>query len=307
MSISYVIQRLIQMMLTLIGVSIIVFSLARISGDPIAIMAPMEATDEDIARIRAKFGLDAPLPVQYWRFISLAVQGEFGESIQFQSEAMEIILERLPDTLLLSAVSMFFGIAIALPIGILSAVKRGTIIDKVGRMLALIGQSMPTFWIGLLLILTFALAFPILPTSGTGTIAHLILPSITLGGFVSASILRVTRSAMLDSLAADYIRTARSKGLPERRVIFHHALKNAGIPILTITALQAATILRGAVVTETVFAWPGVGKLAIDAVYARDFPLVQGTVIFMGVMFTGVNFLVDLLYGALDPRIRLGE
>jgi peptide/nickel transport system permease protein len=214
-----------------------------------------------------------------------------------------MLIERFPATIILSITSMLFGLLLALPIGIWSAVRRDTWFDNVGKIIALVGQSMPTFWFGILLILFFSLYIPLFPTSGYGIDIHLVLPTITLGAFVAASIMRVTRSAMLDALEADYVRTARSKGVPEWRVILVHALKNGAIPILTITALQAATILRGAVVTETVFSWPGIGKVAIDAVYGRDFPLVQASVMFMGVVFLTVNLLVDMAYVLLDPRI----
>ena len=217
--------------------------------------------------------------------------------------SVDIVIERFPATLLLATTSMIFGLLLALPVGIISAVKRDTWVDNFGKIVALTGQSMPTFWFGILLILVFAVYARMLPTSGYGTIYHLILPSITLGGFVAASIMRVTRSAMLDALESDYIRTARSKGVPEWRVIMVHAFKNGAIPILTITALQAATILRGAVVTETVFVWPGIGKIAVDAVYARDFPLVQASVLTMGGVFHVINLLVDFIYVYLDPRI----
>jgi peptide/nickel transport system permease protein len=214
-----------------------------------------------------------------------------------------MLLERFPATLYLSLSSMALGLLLALPVGIWSAVRRDTWFDSFGKIVALAGQSMPTFWFGILLILFFSLYIPLLPTSGYGLDEHIILPTIALGLFVAASIMRVTRSAMLDALEADYVRTARSKGVPEWRVVMVHAFKNGAIPILTITALQAATILRGAVVTETVFAWPGIGKIAIDAVYGRDFPLVQAAVLLMGVIFLAVNFLVDMLYVFLDPRI----
>ncbi|ANK81889.1 MAG: ABC transporter permease [Rhizobiales bacterium NRL2] len=303
MSSRFVAQRLVQTLLTILLLSVIVFALARISGDPVAIMAPPEASEVELDLLRAKLGLDQPILVQYWRFVSNAAQGDFGTSIKWNSSAAEIIIDRFPATILLSVTSMIFGLLLALPVGILSAVKRDTWFDNVGKVVALTGQSMPTFWFGILLILVFSLYVPIFPTSGYGSAAHLVLPSITLGGFVAASIMRVTRSSMLDALEADYVRTARSKGVSEWRVVMVHALKNGAIPILTITALQAATILRGAVVTESVFAWPGVGKIAVDAVYARDFPLVQAAVLFMGVVFLIMNLLVDFLYVLLDPRI----
>lgn len=303
MSWSFVLERLLQALFTLLMLSVIVFGLARLSGDPASLMAPMEATQEDLANLRASMGLDKSLPVQYWIFLSNAVQGDFGQSIKWNRSAAEMILERFPATIILSLTSMLFGLMLAIPVGIWSAVKRDTWFDAAGKVIALIGQSMPTFWFGILLILVFSLNLRLLPTSGYGLGLHLILPTVTLGFFVAASIMRITRSAMLDALEADYVRTARSKGVPEWRVVLVHALKNGAIPILTITALQAATILRGAVVTETVFAWPGIGKIAIDAVYGRDFPLVQASVMFMGVVFLAVNFLVDIAYLALDPRI----
>ncbi len=303
MSIRFFAERLVQALLTMVLLSLIVFGLARLTGDPVNLMAPMEATPEDIANLRASLGLDKSLPVQYWHFATNALQGELGRSIKWDRPALDMLLERFPATLLLAAASMAFGMLLALPVGIWSAVRRDTWFDRVGKVVALVGQSMPTFWFGILLILFFSLHIRLFPTSGYGHGLHLVLPTVTLGSFVAASIMRVTRSAMIDALEMDHIRTARSKGVPERRVILVHALKNGAIPILTITALQAATILRGAVVTETVFAWPGIGKIAIDAVYARDFPLVQASVLLMGVVFLAVNLVVDLVYLKLDPRI----
>jgi peptide/nickel transport system permease protein len=302
----YLIQRLGQSLLTLLGLSVIVFALAHLSGDPVSLLAPPEASAEDMARLRAKLGLDKPLHTQYLIYITQAAQGDFGESIRWKTPAMGLILDRFPNTLLLSTSAILFGICLAIPVGVVSAVKRGTLFDSVGKVVAIIGQSMPSFWIGILLIMAFALYFPIFPTSGIGTAAHLVLPSLTLGGYVAASMMRVTRSAMLDALDADYVRTARSKGVSEWRVIWKHAFRNAATPVLTIVALDFANILRGAVITETVFGWPGIGKLAVDAVYARDFPLVQAAVLFMGLVFLGVNLLVDLIYTRLDPRITHG-
>ena len=298
-----VLQRLGQTVLAILLLSIVVFGLARLAGDPISLMAPAEATAEDIDRIRARLGLDRSLPVQYWRFISHAATGDFGTSIKWDEPTLNIILDRFPATMLLAGTSMALGLLLALPLGIWSAVWRDSWIDSAGKLVALIGQSMPTFWFGILLILIFAIYIPIFPTSGYGTASHLVLPSITLGAYVAASIMRITRSAMLDALETDFVRTARSKGVPEWRVILLHALKNAAIPIVTIAALQTAAILRGAVVTETVFSWPGIGKIAVDAVYARDFPMVQASVLFMGIVFLAVNFIVDMLYVFLDPRI----
>jgi len=307
MSARYILQRLLQTLLTLLCLSIIVFALAHLSGDPVSLMAPADARPEDLAKIRTLLGIDRPLHVQYWRFLTHALQGNFGESIKWGQPAAQIILDRFPATLILCVSSLAFALLVALPLGILSAVKRDSWIDHTGKMVALIGQSMPTFWFGILLILIFSLHFPLFPSSGYGDISHLVLPTVTLGGYVAAAIMRVTRSSMLDALEADYVRTARSKGASPWRATLVHALKNAAVPILTITALQAASILRGAVVTETVFTWPGVGKIAVDAVYSRDFPLVQAAVMFMGMVFLAVNFIADLLYTVLDPRIRYGR
>lgn len=307
MTTKYLLQRFVQTLLTLLCLSVIVFGLAHLSGDPVLLMAPADARPEDLARIRASLGIDRPLHVQYWRFLTDAVQGDFGSSIKWGRPAAELILSRFPATLLLCASSIAFGLLLALPLGIVSAVKRDTWVDHLGKLIALVGQSMPTFWFGILLILVLSLHFPIFPSSGYGSASHLVLPTITLGGFVAAAIMRVTRSAMLDALEADYVRTARSKGASQWRATLVHALKNAAVPILTITALQAASILRGAVATETVFSWPGVGKIAVDAVYSRDFPLVQAAVLFMGVVFLAVNFIADMLYVFLDPRIRYGR
>ncbi|MBK7471075.1 MAG: ABC transporter permease [Betaproteobacteria bacterium] len=218
------------MALTVLLLSAVVFSLARLSGDPVLLMAPAEATAQDLDRIRARLGLDRPLLVQYWLFIKNAAAGDFGASIKWERPALELIIDRLPATLLLSATSMTLGLLIALPLGVAAAVWRDSWVDTVGKLVALVGQSMPTFWFGILLILFFALYMPIFPTSGYGTPSHIVLPTITLGAFVAAAIMRVTRSAMLDALEADYVRTARSKGAPEGRVILVHALKNASIP-----------------------------------------------------------------------------
>ena len=298
-----VLRRTVQMLLTIVLLSGVVFALARLTGDPVLLMVPPEATDAEVADMRAYLGLDRPLLVQYWLFVSNAVTGDFGTSVKWNQPVLPMILERVPATALLALTSMVLALLVALPLGIAAAVWRDSWIDNFGKVIALIGQSMPTFWFGILLILILALYYPIFPTSGFGTVSHLVLPTITLGTFIAAGIMRVTRSAMLDALHADYIRTARSKGAPEWRVIMVHALKNASIPILTITALQAATILRGTVVTETIFSWPGIGKLAVDAVYSRDFPMVQAAVLFMGGIFIAINFIVDLVYVLLDPRI----
>jgi peptide/nickel transport system permease protein len=299
----YYIGRLVQMLLTLLVISIIVFGLSRLTGDPVEMMAGPWATAEDLTRIRARLGLDSPIVAQYARYIGRAVQGDFGESIRWHSDVMGIILDRFPNSLLLSMCAMVFAFGFGLPLGVISAVYRGRFFDTIAKFVALVGQSMPSFWIGILLIMAFALYVPLFPTSGIGTASHFVLPSITLGWFVAANIMRVTRSAVLDVLDSDYVRTARARGFPERTVIWDHALRNAAIPIVTVTALQAANILQGAVVTETVFAWPGLGKLAVDAVFARDFPVVQGAVLFGGLIYISVNLALDVLYGYLDPRI----
>jgi ABC-type dipeptide/oligopeptide/nickel transport system permease component len=300
----YLVRRLGRALLALWGISTIVFGVMRLSGDPAVLLLPQEASREDVQRLRHDLGLDEPLLVQYGRFLGHAVTGNFGESLRHKEPAMQLVRDHLWATLELALAAFGIATIVAVPIGILAAVKSHRSYDHIVMSLALIGQSAPTFWIGIMLILGFGLGLRWLPIGGRGTVWHLVLPALTLGAFAMASIARLTRSAMLDVIRLDYITTARAKGLREGRVIWRHALKNAAIPVVTIMGLQFGTLLGGAVVTETVFAWPGIGRLAIQGIYNRDYPIVQASVFVAAAFFVGINFCIDLLYTLLDPRIR---
>jgi peptide/nickel transport system permease protein len=301
---SYLVRRLGRALLALWGISTIVFGVMRLSGDPAVLLLPQEASREDVQRLRHDLGLDEPLLVQYGRFLGHAVIGNFGESLRHKEPAMQLVREHLWATLELALAAFGIATVVAVPIGILAAVKSNRSYDHIVMSLALIGQSAPTFWIGIMLILGFGLGLRWLPIGGRGTVWHLVLPALTLGAFAMASIARLTRSAMLDVIRLDYITTARAQGLREGWVIWRHALKNAAIPVVTIMGLQFGTLLGGAVVTETVFAWPGIGRLAIQGIYNRDYPIVQASVFVAAAFFVGINFCVDLPYTLLDPRIR---
>lgn len=293
-----------QSVVSLFVVSIVVFALVRMSGDPIQIMAPPEASQKDIAMMRAYLGLDRPWPVQYWRFVTRAVQGDFGQSVRFRRPAMDLIAERYGATLELGGLAVLIVIAVALPVGVYAAVRRGRALDYAARTFAAVGQAVPPFWLGLLLVLVFGVMLHVLPTSGRGTPLHVILPGVTLGWFAVAGLMRLTRSAMLDVLGSEYVKLARIKGLPERKVIWKHAFKNAALPIITFAALLFVALLNGSIIIETVFGWPGLGLLVIEAVDSRDYPIVQAVVLCLSAMYIGVNLLVDVLYAYLNPRIR---
>ncbi len=250
-------------------------------------------------------GFDDPMAVQYLRFLRGALRGDFGESVRHGEPAMGLVVERLPATFELAGAGLLLALCLAIPTGIVSAVRRNTAVDYVSTVLALLGQAMPTFWLGIMLILLFSVRLSWLPSSGRGDLEHLILPAITLGLFTTARITRLTRSGMLEVLGQDYIRTARAKGMSEPPVVWKHALKNASIPIVTIVGIELGTLLGGSVITETIFAWPGVGRLSVQAIFNRDYPVVQAAVFLLAATFVLVNFLVDVLYTYLDPRIRL--
>jgi len=282
----------------------IVFALARVTGDPTILLLPTESTQEDRDFFRKQLGLDLPLHLQYLTFVGKVLEGDMGQSFRYREPALRIVLDRLPATLQLAAVSMVFATIIALPIGILAAIRRDTWVDTLARWFATLGQATPTFWLGLLLILFFSVYLGWLPTSGRGGIENLILPAVTLGWFSAAAIARLTRSSMLEAMQSDFVRFERLSGLPEWLVVLKHALRNAAIPIVTYMALQFGVLLSGAVVTETVFAWPGVGLIVVDAINARDYPVVQAAVMVTAMLILVLNLLVDLLYSWLDPRIR---
>ena len=301
---SYILRRLWQAVLVLFGVSVVVFAILHLTGDPAALLLPPDATAEDIARFRKAMGFNDPWIVQYGRFLTGAIHGNFGESLRHGEPAMGLVLERLPATFQLAGAGLLLALCLAVPAGIVSAVKRNTVIDYFSTVVALLGQAMPTFWLGIMLILVFSVHFNWLPSSGRGDLQHLVLPAVTLGLFTTARITRLTRSGMLEVLGQDYIRTARAKGVSEQPVVWKHALKNASIPIVTIEGIELGTLLGGSVITETIFAWPGVGRLSVQAIFNRDYPVVQAAVFILASTFVVVNFLVDLAYTWLDPRIR---
>jgi peptide/nickel transport system permease protein len=300
----HLIRRFFQTLLVLLGVSIVTFAILHLTGDPCALLLPQEATVEDRARCRHDMGFDDPLFLQYGRFINGVLHGNFGLSFRHNQPALQLVWDRMPATILLTVAAMLISVSVAVPVGILSAVKRNSLLDHVGMTVALLGQSMPVFWLGIMLILIFGVKLRLLPSFGMGGWSHLILPAVTLGMFTMARIARLTRSGMLEILNQEYIRTARAKGATPWRVILRHALKNAAIPIITVIGLEMGTLLGGAVITETIFAWPGVGRLTIQAISNRDFPVVQAAVFTLACIFVLINFMVDILYTYLDPRVR---
>jgi ABC-type dipeptide/oligopeptide/nickel transport system permease component len=301
---SYLLRRGWQSLLVLFGVSVVVFLILHLTGDPALLLLPPDASAEDIARFRDTMGFNDPVAVQYVRFLRGALRGDFGESLRHGEPALDLVVERLPATFELAGAGLAIALGLAIPAGIVSAVRRNTPIDYLSTVVALLGQAMPTFWLGIMLILIFSVHLNWLPSSGRGDLEHLILPAFTLGLFTTARITRLTRSGMLEVLGQDYIRTARAKGVGERPVVWKHALKNASIPIVTIVGIELGTLLGGSVITETIFAWPGVGRLSVQAIFNRDYPVVQAAVFLLASTFVLVNFLVDIVYTYLDPRIR---
>jgi peptide/nickel transport system permease protein len=302
----FIAVRVFQSLLAILVMSLIVFSLARISGNPIDVMLPIEAEQEDYARLTKYWGLDKPLHEQYVIFVKKAIQGDFGESLKYQGQsAMGLVMERLPATLELAGFALLISAILAVPIGVLAAVAKDTGWDAAAKVVALLGQSLPAFWLGIVLMWIFAVWLGWLPSSGRGGFQHLILPAITLGWFQVAAIMRLVRSSMLEVLDSEFVKLARVKGIPEWKVVWKHCLRNAGIAPLTFFAIIAGVLLTGSVVTETVFTWPGIGLLVVDAVRSRDFQVVQAVVILFAGIFILCNLLVDILYAYLDPRIRV--
>jgi peptide/nickel transport system permease protein len=301
----FLLSRLIQSLVTLLLLSAVIFVLARATGDPLALILPMVATEEDFANARAYLGLDQPLPVQYLKFVGKAALGDFGTSIRSRRPVIELLAERLPASLSLAAFSMAVSLAIAFPLGVLAAVRKGSAVDTAAKVIAALGQSLPTFWVGIVLIEVVAGRLQWLPAGGDESFAHYILPGLTLGWFVIAGLMRLLRSSMLETLGAEYVKTARAKGATEAAVIWRHALKNALIPVVTFAGVYFAILVTGAIVVETVFAWPGMGRLAYEAITARDFPVIQAVVLVTAVIVVIVNLVVDLLCAWIDPRIRL--
>ena len=301
----YVLARLAQSALVVLLSLTAVFGMVRLGGDPVLLFLPMDIQAKDVNEIRQRMGFNDPLVVQYGRFMTGAVRGDFGESLRYRRDAFGLVLERLPATLLLAGAAMALTLVAAVPLGVVTAVRRDTFVDHVGTLATVLGQATPGFWLGLMLIYLFAVQLRWLPTGGYGTLAQLIMPAVVLAAFYSARVARLTRSAMLEVLGEEYIKTARAKGLAEGRVIAKHTLRNAAIPIVTLAGLEAGQLLGGAVITETIFAWPGLGRLTVQALLNRDFPVVMAAVSFTSVVYTLMNLGVDLAYGWLDPRVRV--
>ncbi|MEE8290856.1 MAG: ABC transporter permease [Candidatus Tectomicrobia bacterium] len=300
----FIIQRFLQAIVALLILSVLIFGMVRLTGDPTLLMLPEDATAEDIAILQRALGLDRPLPVQYWVFISSAIRGDFGRSVKGQLPVGDIIKERLPYSIRLGAASLLVTLVIALPLGVLAAVNKGSLLDTVAQIIAVLGQSMPMFWVGIVLIQIFAVYLRLLPSGGTGSLAHYVLPAFTLGWFLVAGIMRLLRSSLLETLDGEFIKLARIKGLTEVRVIWKHALRNALIPVVTFGGIYMAILITASILVETVFAWPGVGRLVYESIVFRDFPVVQAVVMMMAGFVIVTSLVVDILYAYLDPRIR---
>jgi peptide/nickel transport system permease protein len=301
----YILKRLFHSIFVLVGISLVVFIILHLTGDPAALLMPMDATPEQVAQFRKEMGFTDPVIVQYWRFFKGTLHGDFGNSFRHSQPALDLVLERMPATIQLTIAALILALLIAIPVGIFSAIKRNSFLDHIGMTGALLGQSTPVFWLGIMLILIFSVTLQWFPSSGRGEIQHLVLPAITLGMFSMARTARMMRSSMLEVLGQEYIKTAKAKGLAPRVVILKHALKNASIPVVTIVGMELGTLLGGAVITETIFAWPGVGRLAVQAIYNRDYPVVQAAVFILASIFVLVNLIVDIVYTYLDPRVKL--
>lgn len=298
-------RRLLRSALVLFGVSLVVFAIVRvIPGDPVRLMLPPDATEKNVELLREQLGFNKPLTEQYVLYIRGVLTGDLGKSLRFRRPVLELVVERLPATIELALVGTFLTIILAIPAGVLAAWKRNSFYDSFFMFLTMVGQSVPIFWLGIMLILILSVTLRLLPTSGRGTLEQLVMPGFTLATFNMALIARLTRSSVLEILGQPFIRTARAKGLKEPIVLTRHVLRNSLLPVVTVLGLQVGTLLGGAVITETVFAWPGIGTLAVGAIYNRDYPLVQGTVLIAATVFVFINIVVDFLYLFLDPRIR---
>jgi peptide/nickel transport system permease protein len=298
------VRRVVRLVVVLSGVTLVTFAILHVSGDPVSLMMP-EAPDADRAALRLAMGFNEPLPLQFVRFLANTARGEFGNSFFYRAPALTLVLERMPTTLLLTVLAMGLSISIAVPIGILSAVRRNSLFDHGATFVVFLGTSMPVFWTGIMLMLLVAVQFRLLPVSGWDSWASLILPTLTLATASTPLLLRIVRSSMLEVINLDYVRTARAKGVSERIVIWHHALINAALPLVTVAGLQFGLLLGGAIITETVFAVPGVGRLIVGAIRQLDFPIVQAGVFVLALIVVFVNFAVDLLYMYLNPQIRV--
>ncbi len=304
-ALSFVAGRALQGLVVLLGVSLIVFFALFLTGDPAALMMPPDASRAEIDAFRQAMGFDDPIWVQYGRFIGGVLSGEFGNSLRFQRPALDLLAERLPATALLALVALLWSSLLGFLLGTIAAVRRNSAIDFAIRVISLLGQAIPVFWLALVLIIIFSLKLRWLPSSGIGSLAHLVMPAIALGAYYLSAITRLVRASLIEVLGENYIRTARAKGITNWRIIVHHALRNAMIPVITVQGMYFASLLGGALITEIIFAWPGIGRLAVESIQTRDFPVVQAVVLFTALVFVVMNFLVDLAYLWLNPRIRL--
>ena len=301
----FIVRRVAYSFISLLLLALIIFLVIRLTGDPAVLFAEPGASPDDLATIRERFGLDRPVWVQFWSFVANLASGDLGQSFYYRTPVLDLYLSRLPNSLLLASAAMAFSLLIGIPSGILAAVRVDRFWDRAGKVFALLGLSLPSFWVGLVLILFFSVYLDWLPSSGSGSALHLIMPAFALGWYFAAAHMRLTRSSMLEVLGSEYIKLARLKGLPESLVIAKHAFKNALIPVLTLAGINLVIMVNVAVVVETVFAWPGIGRLLYEGITFRDFPVVQAVVILGGGMIVVVNLLIDILYALIDPRIRL--
>lgn len=302
----YVLRQLAQLVVVVIGISILSFGILYILGDPVLLLLPQNAGKEEYERYHRLLGLDKPLYVQYWKFASKAVQGDFGKSWYADTPAFRLVLERMPPTLYLTSAGLVTALLIALPLGILAALKRHSFLDNLCTTIAVAGQAVPIFWLGIMMIIIFAVRLKALPASGYGTWQHFLMPAFCLGAFLAPITMRLVRSGVVEVMNMEFIKTARAKGVAERMVVIKHAFRNACIPVITVLGLQFGQLLGGAIVTETVFAWPGVATLAVDSIRNQDFPVVQCSVVLLALLIVSINFLVDMIVALIDPRIRVG-
>jgi ABC-type dipeptide/oligopeptide/nickel transport system permease component len=301
----FILRRVLYSLVTLLILSLTIFVVVRLTGDPALLMAEPGARPEDLARVRAQWGLDRSWSVQYLSFLKNIVQGELGMSFNYRMPVSELYFERLPNSLQLALAATMVSLLLGIPAGILSAVRVDSWWDNIGKVVAIMGLAIPNFWLGLVFILVFAVWLGWFPTSGKGDWRHLLMPAVSLGWYFAASLLRLTRSSMLEVLRSEYVKLARLKGLPESVVVAMHAFKNALVPVFTLAGINLVIMVNAAVVIEVIFAWPGIGRLLYEGIFQRDFPLVQGVVVMIGIMFIVVNLIIDILYAYIDPRIRL--
>src|SRR5919201_3228715 len=303
---SYVARQLVQLVIVVIGISLLAFGILHVLGDPVLLLLPQNAGKEEFERYRHLLGLDRPLYVQYWKFLSSAVLGDFGKSWYADTPAFGLVLERMPPTIYLTFSGLVVALLIALPLGTLAALKRHSWVDSLGTTVAVAGQAMPLFWLGIMLIIVFAVRLRWLPASGYGTWQNFLMPAFCLGAALAPITMRLVRSGVIEVMNMEFIKTARAKGVGEPMVVIKHAFRNACIPVITVLGLQFGQLLGGAIITETVFAWPGVATLTVDSIRNQDFPVVQCAVLMLALIIVAVNALVDMIVGLIDPRIRVG-